>query len=51
MTFEGFEELLSEGVLTSYDKSFGDEQIWRENLIIAMFVFNGTQTTTLKEKN
>ena len=32
MTFEGFEELLNEGVLTSYDKSFGDEQIWRENL-------------------
>lgn len=32
MTFEGFEELLSEGVLTSYDKSFGDEQIWREKL-------------------
>jgi len=32
MTFEGFEELLSEGILTSYDKSFGDEQIWREKL-------------------
>jgi hypothetical protein len=32
MTFDGFEELLSEGVLTSYDKSFGDEQIWREKL-------------------
>jgi Domain of unknown function (DUF4291) len=32
MTFEGFEELLSEGVLTSYDKSFGDEQSWREKL-------------------
>ncbi len=32
MTFEGFESLLSEGVLTSYDQSFGDEQIWREKL-------------------
>ena len=32
MTFEGFEELLNDGVLTSYDKSFGDEQIWREKL-------------------
>lgn len=32
MTFKGFEELLSEGVLTSYDKSFGDEHIWREKL-------------------
>lgn len=32
MTYKGFEELLSEGVLTSYDKSFGDEQIWREKL-------------------
>jgi len=32
MTFEGFEELLTEGVLTSYDKSFGDVQIWREKL-------------------
>jgi hypothetical protein len=32
MTFEGFEELLSEGVLTSYDKSLGDEQIWRAQL-------------------
>ncbi len=32
MSFEGFEELLNEGVLTSYDKSFGDEQIWREKL-------------------
>jgi hypothetical protein len=32
MTFEGFEELLSEGVLTSYVKLFGDEQIWKEKL-------------------
>jgi hypothetical protein len=32
MTFEGFEELLNEGVLTSYDNSLGDEQIWREKL-------------------
>lgn len=32
MTFEGFEELLNEGILTSYDKSFGNEQIWREKL-------------------
>lgn len=33
MTFEGFEELLSEGVLTKYDNSFVDEQSWREKLI------------------
>lgn len=32
MTFEGFEELLANGVLTSYDKSYGDESTWRENL-------------------
>jgi hypothetical protein len=32
MTFEGFQELLNEGVLTSYDKTFGDEQNWREKL-------------------
>lgn len=32
MTFEGFEEFLSEGILTSYDKSVGDEKIWREKL-------------------
>lgn len=32
MTFEGFEELLNEGILTSYDKSFDNEQIWREKL-------------------
>lgn len=32
LTFEGFEELLSEGVLTSYDKSYGDKQSWREKL-------------------
>jgi hypothetical protein len=32
MTFEGFEELLGNGVLTSYDKSYGDESTWRENL-------------------
>lgn len=32
ITIEGFEKLLSEGILTSYDKSFGDEQIWRERL-------------------
>lgn len=32
MTFEGFEELLTEGILTSYDKSTGDEQAWREKL-------------------
>lgn len=32
MTFEGFEELLNNGVLTSYDKSYGDESTWRDNL-------------------
>lgn len=32
MTFEGFEELLTKGVLTSYDKSLGNEQTWREKL-------------------
>ncbi|MFC0779888.1 DUF4291 domain-containing protein [Flavobacterium sp. HJSW_4] len=32
MTFEGFEELLTNGVLTSYDKSYGDESTWRDNL-------------------
>lgn len=32
MTYEGFEELLANGVLTSYDKSYGDESTWRENL-------------------
>lgn len=32
MTFEGFEKLLTEGVLTSYDTSYGDEQTWREKL-------------------
>lgn len=32
MTFEGFQELLSKGVLTSYDKTLGDEQNWREQL-------------------
>ncbi len=30
--FEGFEELLNQGVLTSYDQSFADEKIWKENL-------------------
>jgi Domain of unknown function (DUF4291) len=32
MTFEGFEELLMESILTSYDKSLGEEQAWREKL-------------------
>lgn len=32
MSFEGFKELLTDGILTSYDKSFGDEQTWREQL-------------------
>ncbi|MBZ4037655.1 DUF4291 domain-containing protein [Flavobacterium sp. 17A] len=32
MTYEGFEELLTEGVLTSYDKLYGDEFTWKENL-------------------
>jgi hypothetical protein len=32
MTFDGFEEPLTEGVLTSYDKSIGNEQAWREKL-------------------
>ena len=32
ISFKGFEELLTQGVLTSYDKSFGDEQAWRKKL-------------------
>lgn len=32
MTFDGFVELLTEGVLTSYDKSYGREKTWREQL-------------------
>lgn len=32
MTFEGFEKLLTEGVLTGYDTSYGDKQTWREKL-------------------
>ncbi len=32
ITFEGFEKLLTEGILTSYDKSNGDEQTWRKVL-------------------
>jgi len=32
MTFEGFEKLLTEGVLTGYDTSYGDKQTWKEKL-------------------
>jgi hypothetical protein len=32
MTMLGFEELLEQGVKSSYDKSYGDEQSWRERL-------------------
>ncbi len=32
MTFEGFEELLTEGVFTSYKKWTGDKKSWREEL-------------------
>jgi hypothetical protein len=32
MTFTGFEELLIEGVLTTFDKSYGTEQTWKESL-------------------
>lgn len=32
MTFDGFQELLSTGVLTSYDRSVGSETEWREQL-------------------
>lgn len=32
MTFTGFEELLAKGVLTSFDKSHGNEQTWKESL-------------------
>lgn len=32
MSFEGFEQLLTEGVLTSYVPSVGDETTWREQL-------------------
>lgn len=32
MTIEGFEELLNEGVLTSYNKFLGDEKVWRDAL-------------------
>ena len=32
ITFEGFEELLTQGVMTSYDKSYGNEQTWRVKL-------------------
>lgn len=32
ITFEGFEALLDEGVLTSYDRSLGEENVWRAHL-------------------
>lgn len=32
ISFEGFEELLTEGVLTRYDKIYGSETTWREKL-------------------
>ena len=32
MTFDGFQELLTNGVLTNYDKNYIDEQTWREKL-------------------
>lgn len=32
MSFEGFEQLLMEGVQTSYDRSYGEERTWREKL-------------------
>ena len=32
MTFKGFEELLFEGVSTSFNESYGDETVWRERL-------------------
>jgi hypothetical protein len=32
ITLEGFFELLEQGVLTSFEKKYGNEQIWREQL-------------------
>lgn len=32
MTFEGFQELLAEGILTSYNETYGDESAWKEKL-------------------
>ncbi len=32
ISFQGFEELLTEGVLTSYDNLFGNEKTWKEKL-------------------
>jgi hypothetical protein len=35
ITFNSFEELLEKGILTSFDKAYGTESIWREKLNIS----------------
>ncbi len=32
MTFEGFQEFLAKGILTSYNEAYGDESVWKEKL-------------------